>query len=258
MSIDIIIAIVIFLAVGVYILIRYIEEKKKYQKNYVPMLLSYLEKYQQEREEFKERAENFKKKLRQSQENLKKIKENVKNYQWKKRDIERLKQLKGTELETVFTGILEILGYKITEPAIYKDCNIDFIINLEDKNICIDFVDFKKAKDLNEKTIKKLLEGKEKYSCKSIWIITNTQLDENTKKLLLDNDINILTIDEIIRFFPSIRIFDHYFDEKTVLHNYELLYKETYDEVIRRNEWIDEINRKLEEVKKEKTLNQEI
>jgi HJR/Mrr/RecB family endonuclease len=252
MSIDLIIVTVIFLSVGIYILIRYIEEKKKYKINYVPMLLSYLEKYQQEKEEFEERAESFKNKLKQSEENLRKIKENIKNYQWKKKDIEKLKQLKGTEFETIFTGILEILGYQITEPYIYKDCNIDNIINLEHRKICIDFIDFKKIKELDENYIKKLVEGKQKYGCKSIWIITNGDLSDNQKKLVLDNDINVLTIEEILKFFPSIRVFDDYFDEKTVYHNYELLYKETYDEIIRRNEWIDEINRKLQKAKPKK------
>ncbi len=250
MNIDLIIGGIILAVVLIYVLIRYIEERKKYEKNYIPMLLSYLEKYQEEQKEFEERAENFKFKLKQAEENLKKIKNNIHIYQWRKKDIERLKQLKGTEFETVFTGIFEILGYNLTEPYIYKDNNIDYIINLPNKKICIDFVDYKKINDISTPYINQLVKGKEKYQCNSVWLITNTEVNNDIKKLLLEHDINIISLPEIIRFFPSVKVFDDYFNEKTVYHNYELLYKETYDEIIRRNEWIDEISKKLEEATK--------
>jgi len=245
--IDILIISSIFLVVGYYIFLRYREEKKKEKINYVPMLLSYLEKFEKEKEEFIQRAEDFKSKLESSKRRLEEIRKKVDEYKWKKRDIERLKKLKRTEFETIFTGIFEILGYDITEPAIYKDHNIDFILTHKDKKICLDFIDYQKIKNLNEKYIETLLQGKQKYECTDIWIITNSKFSEKLEKLIKDNCIKIMDIDDIIQTLPSLRIFDDYFDEKTIYHNYELLYKETYDEIIRRNEWIDEVNKKLAE-----------
>ncbi len=250
--VDTLILLSIFLIVASYFLVRYREEKKKEKINYVPMLLSYLEKYKEEREEFQDRAENFKSKMEEAKAKIDKIKEEIRNYRWKKSDIERLKKLKGTEFETYFSGIFEIMGYQITEPAIYKDCNIDYILMPGKKKICIDFIDNTKIKKLNDRYINTLLEGKEKYNCDSVWVITNAEVDDQIKEKLFKADINLISLDEILAIFPSLRIFDDYFDTKTVYHNYELLYKETYDEVIRRNEWIDEIQRKLEEAKKEK------
>ncbi len=250
MSIDLLILSLIFTFVGAYAVFRYIEEKKKYKKNYIPMLESYLEKYTEEKKYYQERADNFKQKLETAAKNIEKIKNNISQYKWTDEDIVDLKRLKGTQLETVFTGIFEILGYKITEPAIYKDCNIDFIINIDDKNVCVDFVDYKKAKELDDDVLRKLIEGKEKYKCKDIWIITNTEINKDKKEKIKNHGIKLITLKEIIENFPSIKIYFDYFDEKTVYHNYELLYKETYDEVLRRNEWIDEINKKIEDFQK--------
>jgi len=248
-AVDYIIGGAILVVVLGYAVFRLKEEKKKEKINYVPMLLSYLEKFEEEKKEFQERAENFKQKLKESEERLKQLKAKIKEYRWKKYDIERLKQLKGTELETYLTGILEIMGYNITEPAIYKDHNIDFIINLKEKKICIDFIDYTKVKKLGDKYLQNLIKGKEKYGCKTVWIITNAQLNEKQKKEILDKDINVISLDEITSLFPSIRLFDDYFDAKTVYHNYELLYKETYDEVIRRDAWIEEVQEKLNKTK---------
>jgi len=255
MNIDLLIFSLIVVFVGVYAVFRYIEEKKKYKKNYIPMLKSYLEKYKEEKKYYQERANNFKEKLEIAKNNIEKIKKSIDSYKWTEEDIDELKKLKGTEFETVFTGILEVLGYQITQPSIYKDCNIDFIINTSKTNICVDFIDYKKAKELNEDTLKKLIEGKKKYNCKDVWIITNTEIDKENKEKIKEYGIKLITLEEIIENFPSIRIYFDYFDEKTVYHNYELLYKETYDEVIRRNEWIDEINRKIEKFQKSDVSN---
>lgn len=243
--IDYLIGGVILGVVLLYALLRYKEEKKKEKLNYVPMLLSYLEKYEQEKEEFQQRADEFKIKLQNAEEKIKKLKEKIKEYQWKKSDIEKLKKLKGTEFETYFSGLLEIMGYNIVEPPIYKDKNIDFILQPEKQNICIDFIDYTKIKKVDDKYIKTLLEGKDKYKCKNLWIITNTKIENSLKQKFLEKDINIISLEEIVSIFPSIRLFDDYFDAKTVYHNYEILYKETIDEVIRRNTWIEEIKEKL-------------
>lgn len=229
----------------IYALLRYKEERKKEKINYIPMLLSYLEKYDKEKEEFQKRADDFKEKLQDAKEKIEKLKRQIKEYKWKKSDIEKVKRLKGTEFETYFSGLFEIMGYKITEPPIYKDKNIDFILQLEKANICIDFIDYTKIKKLDDKYINILLEGKKKYKCKSLWIITNTEIDNNLMEKFIKNDINVISLNEILFIFPSIRLFDNYFDAKTVYHNYELLYKETYDEIIRRNTWINEIKEKL-------------
>ena len=250
--IDVLILLSIFSIAAYYFVVRYREEKKKEKINYIPMLLSYLKKYEEEKEEFQSRAQNFKTKMEEAQKRINQIKEKLKDYRWKKSDIEKLKKLKGTEFETYFSGIFEIMGYQITEPAIYKDCNIDYILMPEKKRICIDFIDYTKIKKINDKYINTLLQGKDKYNCESVWVITNAKVDDQIKEKLFKADINLISLDEILAIFPSIRIFDDYFDIKTVYHNYELLYKETYDEVLRRNEWIDEIQRKLEEAKKDK------
>jgi hypothetical protein len=209
-----------------------------------------LKKYEEEKEEFKQRAKDFKEKLENAKEKLNQLKSKLKEYNWKKSDIEKLKKLKGTEFETYFSGLFEIMGYMIVELPIYKDKNIDFILEPEKHNICIDFIDFLKIKKIDDKYIKTLLEGKNKYKCKSLWIITNTEINNDLKEKLLKNDINIISLNEILSIFPSIRLFDDYFDAKTVYHNYELLYKETYDEVIRRNAWIEEIKEKLAQEEK--------
>lgn len=87
-----------------------------------------------------------------------------------------------------------------------------------------------------------------------MWIITNTEIDNNLREKFIKNDINVISLNEILSISPSIRLFDDYFDAKTIYHNYELLYKETYDEVIRRNTWIEEIKEKLSKRQSEKYL----
>ncbi len=243
--IDYLIGGTILSVVLLYAFLRYKEERKKEKLNYVPMLLSYLEKYEEEKKEFQERARDFKSKLENAKEKLEYLKNKVSEYKWKKSDIEKLKKLRGTEFETYLSGLFEIMGYQITEPPIFKDNNIDFILEPEKQNICIDFVDFNKIKKINPKYISKLINGQKKYNCNEIWIITNSEKNENLINLTKNSNIKILFLEDIIQFFPSIRLFDDYFDAKTIYHNYELLYKETYDEVIRRNTWIEEIKEKL-------------
>ncbi|WP_457640940.1 restriction endonuclease [Persephonella sp.] len=239
--------------IGIYAYYRYREEKHKEQQMLIPTLESYREKYIKERKLFAEKAETLRKKLEEIEKEFHKIKANINNYKWTEDEKEILRNLKGTEYERIFTIIFEILGFKVLEPEIYKDCNIDIIIETTDnKRVCVDFVDYTQRKKLNENYIKELLKGKEKYNCQSIWILTNRFLDDDVEDMIYEYDINLFEFNQLVRFFPSYRIVDDYDENRTKYHNFELLHKETRDEVIRRDLWIKEVEEKLEEIKRKR------
>ncbi|MDQ7056859.1 MAG: restriction endonuclease [Persephonella sp.] len=253
--VDIALLLIIAGIVGLYVYIRYREEKRKKEENLIPNLEFYRDKFQREQREFSQKAERFKEKINKYEEQLKTIRNNIHQYRWNEDEKKILKALKGTEFEWTLSFLLRILGFNLYEPQIYKDGNIDFIMDAGEKHkICVDFVDRVAVKKLNEKYVDKLIKGKEKYSCSSIWIITNGIIDENIKKYLYTKDINSFEYRDIIRFFPSIRIVEDYYETQTKLHNYQLLYKETADEVIRRKTWIKEVEEKLEEARKKQMV----
>ncbi|MBK3332835.1 hypothetical protein GWK41_07110 [Persephonella atlantica] len=253
--IDIALFIIIAGIVGLYIYIRYREEKKKEEENLIPRLEFYRNKFQKEQKEFSEKAERFKKRIDKYEKQLKTIRNNIHQYKWNTDEKKILKSLKGTEFEWTFSFLLRIIGFDIYEPPIHKDGNIDFIMETGEKSkICIDFIDRVAVKKINEKYINELLKGKEKYNCSGVWIITNGTIDEKIKKYLYTKDINSFEYRDIISFFPSIRIVEDYYETQTKLHNYQLLYKETVDEVIRRKTWINEVEEKLEEARKKQMV----
>ena len=86
-------------------------------------------------------------------------------------------------------------------------------------------------------------------------MITNTDVDENLEKIIYKYDMNLFEFNQIVRFFPSYRIVDDYDRNRTKFHNFELLHKETQDEVIRRDYWIKEVEEKLKEAKSKKYKN---
>ena len=253
--VDIALVSLIFAIVGYYAYLRYKEEKHKQEQQLIPMLEAYKERFLKEKEEFKEKAEHFKKLMEEVEQEWHRIKANIPKYKWSEEDKKYLKELKGTDFERTFTVMFHILGFKTDEPPIYKDHNIDLIIETEKDKICVDFIDFSQIKKINEKYLQDLEKGRKKYSCKSVWILTNTDVPENIEKLIYKYDMNLFEFSQIIKFFPSYKIVIDYDRNRTKFHNFELLHKETQDEIIRRDYWVKEVEEKLEEAKKKKMKN---
>ncbi len=253
--IDIALVSLIFAIVGYYAYLRYREEKHKQEQQLIPMLEAYKERFLREKEEFKEKAQHFKKLMEEVEEEWRRIKANIPNYKWSEEDKKYLKELKGTDFERTFTVMFHILGFKTDEPPIFKDHNIDLIIETNKDKICVDFIDFTQIKKINEKYLQDLEKGRKKYSCKSVWILTNTDVPENIEKLIYKYDMNLFEFNQIVKFFPSYKIVIDYDRNRTKFHNFELLHKETQDEIIRRDYWVKEVEEKLEEAKKKKMKN---
>ena len=249
--VDIFIIFIIASIIGTYAFIRYQEEKKKEKENLVPTLKSYKEKFLKEKAVYREKAEILKKQMEEAQKEFENILENITKYKWTEDEKEYLRNMKGTEFERTFSVMFELLGFKVYEPPIFKDHNIDIILELDNKDrICVDFLDYTQRKKLNDRYIKELLKGKDKYNCKSVWLITNRFLDDKIEDKIYKADINLFEFNQIVRFFPSYRLVDEYDENRTKFHNFELLHRETEDEVIRREAWIKEIEEKLEEIKR--------
>jgi len=253
--VDIALVSIIFAIVGYYVFLRYKEEKHKKEKELIPMLEAYKSRFLKEKQEYTEKAKHFKKLMEEAEKEWHEIKKNIPKYKWTDEDKKYLKELKGTDFERTFTVLFHILGFKTDEPPIFKDKNIDLIIQTDNKKICVDFVDFSQIKKVDEKYLKSLEEGRKKYNCKSVWLITNTDVDENLEKIIYKYDMNLFEFNQIVRFFPSYRIVDDYDRNRTKFHNFELLHKETQDEVIRRDYWIKEVEEKLKEAKSKKYKN---
>lgn len=250
--VDVALVSIIFTIVGYYAYLRYKEEKHKQEKQLIPMLEAYKEKFLKEKEEFKEKARYFKKLMEEAEKEWHQIKQNIPNYKWTEEDKKYLKELKGTDFERTFTVLFHILGFKTDEPPIYKDHNIDLIIETEKDRICVDFIDFSQVKKINEDYLQDLEKGREKYRCKTVWILTNTDIPEDKEKLIYKYDMNLFEFKQIVKFFPSYRIVVDYDRNRTKFHNFELLHKETQDEIIRRDYWVKEVEEKLEEAKKKR------
>lgn len=97
------------------------------------MLESFIEKCKKEKKYYQHRADNFKQNIEEIKKQIQKIKNSTNDYKWTDEDIKDLRRLKGKELESIMTGILEILDYKVEEPPIFKDHFIDFIAKKDNK-----------------------------------------------------------------------------------------------------------------------------
>ncbi|WP_457643255.1 restriction endonuclease [Persephonella sp.] len=245
--IDISLIAVIAGIVGYYIYIRLKEEKRKKEKELIPNLEYLKKKYTEEKKHYSLKAQKFKEKIKEFSNRLQSIKNLSFQYRWTEDEKKLLKRLKGTEFEWTFSFMLQILGFKVQEPPVYRDRNVDFIVEIGRYRLCVDFADAQQVKKINRKYISSLVEGAEKYRCDGIWIITNGVLPQEVKSYILSKGILIFEFADIVRFFPSIRIVEDFYETETKLHNYELLYKETSDEVIRRDTWIKEVEEKLKD-----------
>ncbi len=247
--IDIIIITIIFGIIITYSLLRYKEEKRKEREMLIPTLNSYKEKFIEEKERFLQKSQEIKDYINQTLEEIRNLKENINNHPWTQSQIEYLGKMKGSELNYFITNSFDMMGFEIIDLPIYKDCNLDIIIKYSDDRkvsyFGLSIVDFTKIKDLNSKFIDQLLNGKEKYKLDKILLITNGYFSEDIKKQLIQKDINFFEIDQIVKFIPSLNFFYRYEDLKAKYNNYELLHKETFDEVIRREHWLTEVEEKL-------------
>jgi HJR/Mrr/RecB family endonuclease len=247
--IDIVIISIIAFIVLYYAFIRYKEEKHKEEKMLIPTLESYKQKFLEEKKQFLQKSENLKNQLSQLEEDLKNLKKNFSSYPWTDSQIDYLKKMKGSEFEYFLTQSFEMLGFTVIDPPVYKDHHIDTILKYQDENkteyIAVDFIDFTEIKKLDENYTNELLKGKEKYKCYKILVITNSQLTEKQKELLIKADINFFETDQIVRFIPSLNFFYRYDELRSKYHACEILHKETFDEVIRREHWLTEVEEKL-------------
>lgn len=247
--IDIAIVSVILSIVSLYAYVRYREEKHKEEKMLIPTLQNYKQKFIEEKQQFLEKSQNLKQQLDDLRQQLQDLKKNLSLYPWTQSQVDYLKTMKGSEFEYFLTQSFEMLGFTVIDPPIYKDHNIDVILKYQDDTkteyFAVDFIDYTQIKKLDDKYIENLLKGKDKYSCHKVLIITNGQLLETQKKLLIDKDVNFFEIDQIVSFMPSINFFFRYDELRSKYHACEILHKETFDEVIRREHWLNEVEEKL-------------
>ncbi len=255
---DILILSLILGIAGYYGFLRFKEEKHKEKINYLPMLEKYKAKYLEDMERYKKRLNKFQEMINQNKKELEEIRNNIFRYKWTKTDIEKLKKLKKTEFERTFTVLFEILGFNIFEPVIFKENHIDVIIEAKEKDFekicksrtCVDFIDFQSVKNVDENYLQDLVKGKGKYQCEKILIITNGEFPEDLEKEFRD-DIEVFSLEEILKFFPSIKIVDDYDENRIVYHNLEIMFNETKDEITRRKTWIYEIEENIKKAKLE-------
>ncbi|MFN3787179.1 restriction endonuclease [Sulfurihydrogenibium azorense] len=247
--IDIAIVSVILSIVSLYAYVRYREEKHKEEKMLIPTLQNYKQKFIEEKQQFLEKSQNLKQQLDDLRQQLQDLKKNLSLYPWTQSQVDYLKTMKGSEFEYFLTQSFEMLGFTVIDPPIYKDHNIDVILKYQDDTkteyFAVDFIDYTQIKKLDDKYIENLLKGKDKYSCHKVLIITNGQLLETQKKLLIDKDVNFFETDQIVSFMPSINFFFRYDELRSKYHACEILHKETFDEVIRREHWLNEVEEKL-------------
>lgn len=260
-TIDVVILLVIASIVIYYAYIRYKEEKHKEEKMLIPTLESYKQKFLEEKEQFLKKSEELKNQLIQLEEDLKNLKKNFSTYPWTDSQIDYLKRMKGSEFEYFLSQSFEMLGFTVIDPPIYKDHHIDIILKYEDENkieyFAVDFVDYTEIKKLDKNYIKELIKGKEKYQCQKILVITNGQLTEQQKDMLIKEDINFFETDQIAKFIPSLNFFYRYDELRSKYHACEILHKETFDEVIRREHWLLEVEEKLlQAMENQKFVNQ--
>ncbi len=237
--IDILIFILILSIVSLYGFLRYREEKIKKKKNLIPSMLKLKEKWIKEKEAFSKKAEKLKEEIEKVKEEIERFKRNIGNHKWSEDDIESFKLMRGTSLQYYLSNVFLLKGFNVYDPPVYKDCNIDIFLEKDGKKICVSFADRVKIRKLDFSFLRKLKEGKEKYNCDEIWILTNSRID---KKL---RSSKLLNMNWIVENLPPVSVVDEYEYLTTKLHNLELMYEETIHEVIRRNTWIEEIEEKV-------------
>ncbi|NPA52645.1 MAG: hypothetical protein GXO22_07095 [Aquificae bacterium] len=230
----------IVIIISLYGLLRYKEEKIKENEKKLPELLKLKQKWIEERDSFEKKAQSLKEKIKQKNQQIKTLKSNLKNFRWTEEDIENFKFMRGTELQYYLSTIFLLKGYNVYDPPIFKDCNIDIIVEKNKEKICIAFVDRVKIRKLDFSFLRRLKEGKEKYNCKEIWILTNSTIEKTLKSSKL------LNMEWIIQNFPPPKAIKEYEALTTQLHNLELMYEETVHEVIRRNTWLKELEQKIQ------------
>lgn len=255
MSLDFLDIVIVGTIAGIvvyYAFLRYKEEKKKQEALLIPTLEYYKNKFSQEKEEYKIRAQTYQEKLSELLHQLENLKNKMADYPWTQSQISYLKQMKGSEFEYFLNTTFQMLGFEVIDPQYYKEFHIDSILKYQDEKhkeyIIVDYVDFTQVKKLDEAYLQKLKKGKEKYGINKVWIITNSTLDEKTTKKIFEFDYNLLDLSYITRFLPSLNFFYEYEDLKNRFHATEILHKEMFDEIIRRENWLREIEEKLVEV----------
>ncbi|MCX7760285.1 MAG: restriction endonuclease [Hydrogenothermaceae bacterium] len=247
--VDIVIITGIFMVVGYYAFLRYKEEKRKEEALLIPTLESYKEKFLKEKEDYILRAKSYEDKLEDIKIQLQDLKSKIALYPWTESQIEYFKKMKGSEFEYFLNTTFQMLGFEIIDPEYFKEFHIDTILKFEDEDridyIIVDYVDFTEVKKIDENYLKDLEKGKEKYSISKVWIITNGKLDESVVKKIYDYDFNLLDTENIVKLLPSLNFFYEYEDLKAKFHATQILHKEMFDEVIRREHWLEEVDKKL-------------
>lgn len=247
--VDLVIILVIFAVVFYYAFIRYREEKKKQREQLIPTLEFFREKFLKEREDYANRAKSYEEKLNQIKKNLEELKSKKDLFPWTDSQIDYLNSMKGSEFEYFLNTTFEMLGFKVLDPEYYKEYNIDSILLLEDEGkeeyIIVDYLDFSQIGRLNENYLRELDKGKQKYGIKKVWIITNADVKEEILKKIYQFDFNLLDINYLTRFLPSLNFFYEYQELRNKFHATEILHKEMFDEIVRRNHWLEEVEQKL-------------
>lgn len=259
MNLDLLDLVIVGTIVGIvtyYAILRYKEEKRRQEALLIPTLEYYKDKFNKEKEEYKNRATTYQQRLSELLQHLENLKNSMADYPWTESQISYLRQMKGSEFEYFLNTTFQMLGFEVIDPEYYKEFHIDGILKYEDENhteyIILDYVDFTQIKKLDEDYLKELQKGKEKYGITKVWIITNADIDEKITKQIFQFDYNLLDIKCITKFLPSLNFFYEYQDLKSKFHATEILHKEMFDEILRREHWLKELEKKLVEATKKR------
>lgn len=252
MSLDIVdvgVISVIFMVVFYYAFLRYKEEKKKEREQLIPTLEFYKQKYTREKEDYTAKANSYQEKLHKIKEDLENLKKNISSFPWTDSQEKYLRSMKGSEFEYFLSTTFQMLGFKVLDPEYHREFNIDSILLLEDEDkkdyIIVDYVDFSQVGKVDVEYLRQLKRGKEKYGINKVWIITNGIFKEEIVRKIYEFDFNLLDTTYIVKFMPSINFFYEYEELKNRFHATEILHKEMFDEIIRRNHWLEEVEKKL-------------
>lgn len=243
---------IIFFIVAYYALIRFKEEKRKKEQQLIPTLEYYKDKFSREREDYRLRADEYRDRLNQLKRQLENLKEDMSKYPWTDSQVRYLKQMKGSEFEYFLNTTFKMLGFEVIDPEYYREFNIDSILKIEIDGkldyIIVDYIDFTAVKKVNRTYLEELKKGTKKYNISKVWIITNGYIDEEIKDMIFQFDYNLFDVGYITKFLPSLNFFYEYEDLKSKFHATEILHKEMFDEIIRREHWLQEVEEKLIEV----------
>lgn len=133
--------------------------------------------------------------------------------------IEDVDNLTGQEFETFLFHFFKLKDWKPSKTGTNGDRGIDILIDIENNNIKkrigVQAKRWKGAVGYDE--ITKMLGGKKHYNLDEVWIIATSQLTKQAEDEALNNDILIITRNNIIEMLKDLENYDVKFIEKPTI-----------------------------------------